>query len=210
MMEELPPLSMWLSTFGLVFAIVDPFGYVPIFISMTSRDTEERRRWMLKRACLTAGLVLGLFTIFGNHILGFFGISIPALQITGGILLLVIGLEMLKVFPFGEKLSSAEKSEGEEKEDISIIPLAIPMLSGPAAIATVIVLGSETDSYFDYVAILSSIAATLFITFLTLRSAGRILKLLGVTGLNVVTRVMGLLLSAMAVQFVINGYLTIR
>lgn len=206
MMENLPPLNFWFSTFGLVFAIIDPFGYVPIFLSMTAKDSQARRRQMLKKACLTAGIVLGIFTLFGNSILGFFGISIPALQITGGLLLLVIGLEMLRVFPFGERLSPVETSEGADKEDISIIPLAIPMLSGPASIATVTVLAAEAQGPFDYLAILLSVVLTLFITFLTLCSAGRILKLLGVTGLNVVTRVMGLLLAAMAVQFVIDGY----
>jgi len=207
---DLPPLSYWISTFGVVFAIVDPFGYVPIFISMTSKDSEHRRRWMLRRACLAAGAMLTLFTLVGTHILGFFGISIPALQITGGLVLIVIGFEMLKVLPIGEKLSPVEKSEGVEKEDISIVPLAIPMLSGPASIAAVVVLGAETTAFLDYIVILTAIGATLGLTYWVLQSADRILAYVGVTGLNVVTRIMGLLLCAMAVQFVINGYLAIR
>ncbi len=207
---EMPPVSFWLSTFGVVFAIVDPFGYIPIFISMTARDSEERRQHMLLKACVAAGIVLTIFTLIGNYILGFFGISIPALQITGGLVLLVIGFEMLKVLPVGEKLSPKEESEGAEKEDISIIPLAIPMLSGPASIATVVVLGAETGSAADYVVILFAIVMTLGITYLVLRRAAKILACVGVTGLNVVTRIMGLLLCAMAVQFVINGYLAVR
>lgn len=207
---EFPPLSTWVSTFGLVFAIVDPFGYIPIFISMTMKDSEERRRLMLKKACITAGVVLILFTVMGNNILGFFGISIPALQITGGLVLLAIGFEMLNVLPVGEKLSPSEKTEGVEKEDISIIPLAIPMLSGPASIATVVVLGSETESVADYSVIFFSIATTLAITYLILRSAAKILAWVGLTGLNVVTRIMGLLLCAMAVQLIINGYIAVK
>ena len=207
---ELPPLSAWVSTFGLVFAIVDPFGYIPIFISMTMKDSEDRRRAMLKKACITAGAVLVVFTIMGNNILGFFGISIPALQITGGLVLLAIGFEMLKVLPVGEKLTPSEKTEGTEKEDISIIPLAIPMLSGPASIATVVVLGSETESAIDYSVIIFSIMATLAITYLILRSAAKILAWVGLTGLNVVTRIMGLLLCAMAVQLIINGYIAVK
>ena len=207
---EIPPLAYWLSTISVIFAIVDPFGYVPIFISMTARDSEDRRRHMLGKACLTAGIVLTVFTLVGTYILQFFGISIPALQITGGLLLLVIGFEMLKVLPIGEKLSAVEENEGVNKEDISIVPLAIPMLSGPASIATVVVLAADALTPEEYAVILFSVVLTLGLTYLVLRSATRILNYVGVTGLNVVTRIMGLLLCAMAVQFVIDGYLSIH
>ncbi len=203
-------LAIWLSTFGVIFAIVDPFGYVPVFLSMTANNSEEQRRKMLKKACATAFLVLTTAAFLGNHILRFFGISIPALQISGGIILLVIGFEMLKVIEVQEKLSSAEVESGIKQEDISIIPLAIPMLSGPASIAAVVVLTSTTQSWFVYPAIMISTILTLLITYLILRSAGRILRLIGDTGLKVMTRVMGLLICAMAVQFVINGYQAVK
>ena len=202
--------SNWVSTFGLVFAIIDPFGYVPIFLSMTSRDTETRRREMLLKACITACLVLIIFLFVGNKILGFFGISLPALQISGGLILLAIGFEMVKVLPVGEKLSEVEEREGTSKEDISIIPLAIPMLSGPASIATVVVLGTKASSSIDYAVVVGSVVITLAFTYLILRSAQKVLQLVGQTGLNVATRVMGLLLCAMAIQFLIDGYLVIR
>ena len=202
--------SVWLSTFGVIFAIIDPFGYVPIFLTMTAKDSEEQRRKMLKRACFTAFVVLTGATFLGNIILHFFGISIPALQISGGLILLVIGFEMVKVIPTPEKITAFEENEGKQKEDISIIPLAIPMLSGPASSASVVVLSSKSDSVFLYPAIIFSIFLTLGFTYLILRSASKIFKLVGVTGLNVMTRVMGLLLCAMAVQFVINGYLGIK
>lgn len=200
----------WLSTLGVIFAIVDPFGYIPIFLSMTSNDTEEQRKKMLKKACLTAFFVLTVSTLIGNQILHFFGISIPALQISGGLILLVIGFEMLKVIPVAEKLSPSEQSEGAKKEDISIIPLAIPMLSGPASIAAVVVLTSTSTSWTIYPAIIVSTLMTLLFTYLILRSAGRILRMIGDTGLKVLTRIMGLLICAMAVQFVINGYLAVK
>ncbi len=199
----------WLSIFSVIFAIVDPFGYVPIFISMTADNTDARRRQMLKKACVAAFVVLVLFTLLGNRILGFFGISIPALQISGGLILLVIGFEMVKVLPVAEKLTPTEEVEGVEKEDISIIPLAIPMLSGPASMATVVVLSSQSQHWLDYVAIVVSIIITLLITYLILMHATRIMALLGVTGLKVMTRIMGLLLCAMAVQYVINGYVVV-
>ena len=202
--------SAWISTFGVVFAIIDPFGYVPLFISITKGNTQEQRTKMLVRACCTAFAILAVFTVAGDSILSFFGISIPALQISGGLILLVVGFEMLKVFPVGEKLSPVEEKEGEEKEDISIVPLAIPMLSGPAAITTVVVLRSRASGVLDIGAILVSVFLTLAFTFVILKSATRILKGIGITGLNVVTRVMGLLLCAMAVQFVIHGYHAIK
>lgn len=203
-------LSIWISTLGVIFAIIDPFGYVPIFLTMTAKDTEEQRRKMLKKACGTAFVVLTLSAFLGNAVLRFFGISIPALQISGGLILLVIAFEMVKVIPTPEKITAHEESEGREKEDISIIPLAIPMLSGPASIASVVVLSAKNDALYLYPAIILSILITLGFTYLILRSASKIFQRVGLTGLNVMTRVMGLLLSAMAVQFVIDGYLGIK
>ncbi len=202
--------SLWLSTFGVIFAIIDPFGYVPLFISMTSGDSSEKRNWALRRACLTAGTVLILFTLLGSFVLSFFGISIPALQISGGLILLVIGFDMVRVLPINAKISAAEESEATRKEDISIVPLAIPMLSGPASMATVVVLGSNAQSTTDYLVVISSVVITLAVTYLILRSANRILKAVGLTGLHVVTRIMGLLLCAIAVQLMINGYQAIK
>lgn len=199
-------LAGLLPTFGLIFAIIDPFGYVPIFLSMTAENTEAERERMVRRASLAAFAVLTAFTILGRYILQFFDISIPALQISGGLILLVIGFEMLNMLPVGQKLTHSEEEEGAKKEDISIVPLAIPMLSGPASIATVVVLAANDESWKNYGVIVASVLVTLLVTYLVLRSAGRILNLVGRTGLNVVTRVMGLLMCAMAIQFVINGY----
>ncbi|MBM4302777.1 MAG: NAAT family transporter [Deltaproteobacteria bacterium] len=203
-------LSIWISTFGVIFAIVDPFGYIPIFLTMTASDTEEQRRLMLKKACVTAFVVLTGAAFLGNSLLRFFGISIPALQISGGLILLVIAFEMVKVIPTPEKITPFEENEGKQKEDISIIPLAIPMLSGPASIASVVVLSAKGESVYLYPSIILSILVTLGFTYLILKSASKIFSKVGVTGLNVMTRIMGLLLSAMAVQFVIDGYLGIK
>ena len=215
MENSLRLFAVFLSTFGVVFAIIDPFGYVPIFLAMTSSNSEEQRRYMLKKACVTAFLVLAISTFLGQQVLEFFGISIPALQISGGLLLLVISFEMLKVIPVVEKLTPFEENEGREKEDISIIPLAIPMLSGPASIASVVVLTSKAQEtseqpWMTYVAILISVWITLLFTYFVLRSATKLFKFVGATGLNVITRIMGLLLSAMAIQFLINGYVAVK
>lgn len=203
-------MELWLSTFGVIFAIIDPFGYVPIFLSLTSGDSEALRKKMIGKACATAFVVLTLSTFIGQHVLKFFGISIPALQISGGLILLIIGFEMMKILPVVEKLSQKEETEAVRKEDISIVPLAIPMLSGPASIATVIVLSSRAETFSDYPRIVGCILLTLLITYFVLRSSSRLIKIIGVTGLNVMTRVMGLLLCAIAIQYVINGYLAVK
>lgn len=199
-----------LSTIGLIFALIDPPGYVPLFLSITANDSEDGRKRILRRACTAAFIVLTVFTFLGNTLLHFFSISIPALQISGGLILLAIGFEMLNMLPRGEKLTRTEQNEATTKEDVSIIPLAIPMLSGPASIVAVIVLSAREASVSNYSAVIASIAFTLGVTYVVLRYATRILNRIGVTGLRVATRVMGLLLCAMAVQFVIDGYHAVR
>lgn len=203
-------LSIWISTFGAIFAVIDPFGYIPIFLAMTPKDSSEKRRWILRKACLTAGFVLTGFTLVGTFILSFFGISIPALQISGGLILLFIALDMIRVLPITAKISADEETEAVGKEDISIVPLAIPMLAGPASLTTVAVLGARAEESVDYLAVILSIVLTLLFTYWILRNADRVLKLLTLTGLHVLTRIMGLLLCAMAVQFILNGYNAIR
>ncbi len=203
-------ISLFLSTLGLIFALIDPPGYVPLFLAITANDSEEGRKRVLRRACVAAFIVLLVFTFAGNLLLSFFSISIPALQVSGGLIMLMIGFEMLNMLPRGEKITRTEQSEASTKEDVSIIPLAIPMLSGPASIVGVIVLAARETSIANYTAILGSIFVSLGATYLVLQYASRILRLFGVTGLRVVTRVMGLLLCAMAVQFVINGYQAVK
>jgi multiple antibiotic resistance protein len=202
--------TLLLSTFGLIFALIDPPGYLPLFLAMTAQDSEEGRRRILRRACTAAFVVLFVFTFLGNYLLQFFAISIPALQISGGLIMLLIGFEMLNMLPRGEKITRTEQSEATTKDDVSIIPLAIPMLSGPASIVAVIVLAAREASFSNYSSILVSIGITLGVTYGVLRHSSRILKLIGVTGLRVLTRVMGLLLCAMAVQFVIDGYQAVK
>lgn len=204
-------ITQFISTFGLIFALIDPMGYVPLFISMTMSHSVERRQKMLLRACVTAFLVLLLFILLGNWILAFFHISIPALQISGGLILLFIGFEMLNLIHNKEPLTPSEESEATHKDDISIVPLAIPMLSGPAAIVAVVVSSAKNPDVGNYVAVILSVFITLLITYFVLRSSERVMRLVGgVTGVNAASRIMGLLLCAMAVQFVIDGFLAIK
>lgn len=119
-------METWLSTFGVIFAIVDPFGYVPIFLSLTAGDSEALRRKMIRKACATAFLVLTISTFIGQQVLSFFGISIPALQISGGLILLIIGFEMMKILPVVEKLSQKKKQKLKEKKISPSFPWQFP------------------------------------------------------------------------------------
>jgi len=194
------------STFGVIFAIVDPFGVIPIFVAMTAKDSQAERKRMLRTACATAFTLLTIFTLVGKHLITFLGITIPAIQISGGLILLVIAFEMLKVLPIQEKLTPHEENEARSRRDISIVPLAIPMLSGPASLATVIMFASEAKSASNFIAVIVSIFLTMLLTYLILRQATLLQKLIGITGINVLTRVMGMFLCAMAVQFILDGY----
>lgn len=202
--------GQFFTTFGLIFALIDPLGYVPLFLTMTLADSAERRQKMLRRACITAFLVLLGFIVLGNGILAFFHISIPALQISGGLILLFIGFEMLNLIRSKEPLTPSEEDEASQKDDISIVPLAIPMLSGPAAIVAVVVSTAKNPDMGHYTAVILSVFLTLLITYFVLSASERVMKVVGLTGVNAASRIMGLLLCAMAVQFVIDGFLGIR
>lgn len=203
-------LAVFFTTFGFIFALIDPLGYVPLFLAMTATDSKERRQRMLRRACITAFLVLLIFIVLGHSILAFFHISIPALQISGGLILLFIGFEMLNLLHSKEALTPSEETEASQKDDISIVPLAIPMLSGPASIVAVVVLTAKSSALANYLVVIVSVFLTLLITYFVLSASERIMKVVGLTGVNAASRIMGLLLSAMAVQFVIDGFLAIR
>jgi len=203
-------LAVFFTTFGFIFALIDPLGYVPLFLAMTATDSKERRQRMLRRACTTAFFVLLIFILLGHSILGFFHISIPALQISGGLILLFIGFEMLNLLHSKEPLTPSEENEASQKDDISIVPLAIPMLSGPASIVAVVVLTAKSSAVANYLVVILSVFLTLLITYFVLSASERIMKVVGLTGVNAASRIMGLLLSAMAVQFVIDGFLAIR
>ncbi len=202
--------AVFFTTFGFIFALIDPLGYVPLFLAMTATDSKERRQRMLRRACTTAFFVLLIFILLGHSILAFFHISIPALQISGGLILLFIGFEMLNLLHSKEPLTPSEENEASQKDDISIVPLAIPMLSGPASIVAVVVLTAKSSAVANYLVVILSVFLTLLITYFVLSASERIMKVVGLTGVNAASRIMGLLLSAMAVQFVIDGFLAIR
>src|ERR1700719_402287 len=188
-----------------VFFLVDPFAVIPVFLAITEGSSDSERRMMARRSAWTCAIVLCTFSFAGSLIFKAFGITLPAFKIAGGIILLQIGLDMLQARQSSTKSTPEETEEGAAKRDASIIPLGMPMLAGPGAISTVMVLVGESHSWWQHVIIYSTIAATAFASFLILSGAGRVQRYLGETGIRILMRLMGLLLVALAVQFVANG-----
>jgi len=188
-----------------VLFIVDPFATVPSFLAMTERDTPEFRRVLARRCAWTAAITLTAFGLGGALIFKLFGITIGAFKIAGGVLIGLNALDMVQARRSSQRETAVEKAEGIQKEDIGIMPLGVPMLAGPGAISTVMVLALGSKSIVTTVALYASIAITAYISYLTLAAASLVERRLGQTGMRILTRLMGLILCAIAIQFVLDG-----
>ena len=191
--------------FGSLFSIVDPFAALPIFLALTGGQDRATQNRTARRATLTCFLVLSTFGVAGTFIFSFFGITIPAFKIAGGILLFGVGLEMMRGKQSDTRATHEEKVEAEAKEDIAIIPMGLPLLSGPGAIATVMVLVGKATTWSQRLGVYSAIVAVSLLTLIVLHSAAMVARVLGRTGINLIGRIMGLILAATAIQFVIDG-----
>ncbi|MDT8357211.1 MAG: NAAT family transporter [Methanomicrobiaceae archaeon] len=200
-------LSFILLSFSSLFIIVNPLGATLFFVSLTEEVSREDRATMAKEACIIAAAILLLFAIAGTYILLLFGITLEAFRIAGGILLFGIGMEMVYARPSRTKMTATEKYEGIDAESIAVMPLAIPIISGPGAIATTVVLTNEAFQYhvFSFAIVILSIILTIGITYLLLRNSEKISERIGQREYRVINRLMGILLIAIAVQFVITG-----
>jgi multiple antibiotic resistance protein len=200
-----PVLSYALVCFGSLFSIVDPFAALPIFLALTGGQSKGQQAGTALRAALTCFLVLTTFGVAGTFIFEFFSITIPAFKIAGGILLFGVGLEMMRAKQSDTRATAEEQVEAESKEDVGIIPMGLPLLSGPGAIATVMVLSGKAQGVGEKIGTVLGIFAVSLITFLVLRSAAFVSRVLGRTGINVIGRIMGLILAAVSMQFVLDG-----
>jgi multiple antibiotic resistance protein len=198
-------LRFSLVAFSAVFFVVDPIATVPVFVTMTQQDSNEKKARMARKACLVACCVLVFFALFGSVVFKMFALTLAAFKIAGGILLMLTAMDMLRSKQAQTRTSEEEIKEASAKNDIAIVPLAMPMLAGPGSIATVMVLTAESKRWWQLIPILASIVLTLVIAYALLRGATFIDRLLGRTGRAVFERVMGLILAALAVQFVIDG-----
>ena len=194
--------SFLITAFVALFVVIDPIGLTPLFVALTTGMSSQKRRRIAIRATLVATGILLVFSIFGENILTFIGISMPAFRIAGGILLFLTALDML----FERRTRRREdQAEEEVEDDPSVFPLAIPLIAGPGAIATVILLVGQTDGTAGYFAVLGVLAGVLALVFMMFLSASVLERLLGKTGITVVTRLLGMLLAALSVQFVLDG-----
>lgn len=199
-------LAFFTVCFPSMFSIVDPIACVPIYLALVGNEERAEQRRTAIRAVMTATLVLGLFAASGTALFHFFGITIPAFKVAGGILLFTMSLEMMRAKTSPVKSTPEEASEAKAKDDVAIIPLGIPLLSGPGAIATAMMWSSRAQEMGEKVALYVSIGLVALIALGALAFAGSIVKLLGKTGINVISRIMGLILAATAAQFVIDGW----
>ena len=192
-----------------LFTLINPIGISPILIIMTERFPQTEKINIAKKGSLTAFITLILFSLLGSVIFNFFGITIEAFQIMGGILFFRNGLRMLDSKIGRSRTTPAEQEESEESDDIAISPIGIPLIAGPGAITAAMLLSSQTPQIYSYFTLIFSIFFVLSLVYLILRNGDVILKLLGTTGIRIIQRLMGLILMVIAVQFVINGVISI-
>jgi multiple antibiotic resistance protein len=188
-----------------IFFLVDPFAALPTFLAITAGADEHRRRRIAWKASLTALVFLSAFAVAGQYIFKMFGITLPAFEIAGGVILLLIGLDMLEAKRSATQEATGDTEAAASKEDAGIVPLGIPMLAGPGAIASVMVLVGQAQNRWQMVAILGSIFITAAICYLVLGNSDKVARALGDTGIRILVRIMGLLLVALAVQYFVNG-----
>lgn len=185
-----------------MFVVIDPIGLAPLFIALTQGMTAAQRRRVAIHAVTVSGIVLVLFALFGEAVLGFIGISMPAFRIAGGILLFLTALDML----FERRTKRREdRTEGEDIDDPSVFPLAIPLIAGPGSIASIILLVGEKPGYEGLLMVLSITALTLVVLLLFLLASSYLDRMVGKKGIDVITRILGMLLAALSVQFVLDG-----
>jgi multiple antibiotic resistance protein len=190
-----------------LLAIVNPIGVVPFFIHFTQSFTREQRQRTIRISSFTAFLVIAVSAVAGLKIIEFFGISIASFQVGGGTLLLISSLAMLNAQPAETK--PADVTEGDEKIDagasIAVVPLTIPLLTGPATISTMVIYAEKTRHWWEQAALVGYGVVIGLVTFVAFSASGRIARVLGRTGINVMTRLMGLILAAMAVELLADG-----
>jgi multiple antibiotic resistance protein len=188
-----------------IFFLVDPFAALPTFLAITEGSDAARRRRIAFKGSLTALIVLSAFVFAGEEIFRLFGITLPAFEIAGGVILLLIGLDMLEAKRSPTQEAVSDTVAAAQKEDAGIVPLGVPMLAGPGAITSVMVLVGQVQKPWQMGAILVAILITAVVCYLVLGHSDKVVKLLGDTGIRILVRVMGLLLVALAAQYFVNG-----
>ena len=202
-----PLVRFSLLALSSIFFLVDPFAAIGSFLAITAGADAARRKRMARKAAITCFIVLTAFALGGQLIFRMLGITLPAFEVAGGLILLLIGLDMLQAKRSATQEAMGDTEEAAQKEDAGIVPLGIPMLAGPGAISSVMVLVGQVPQlwHWEMGAILGSIGSTALASYLVLAGAGRVRRVMGETGIRILVRIMGLLLVALAMQFFVNG-----
>lgn len=198
-------LSFLLLSFSSLFTLINPIGITPILLSITDGQNDIEYKKLVQKGILTAGIVLIIFTLMGNLIFKFYGITIHAFMIGGGILFLRNSFDMIDSKVSRESSTPMETKEATKKEDISITPIGIPLIAGPGAITSVMLLSSQANTLLDKCLIHINIFITLLITYFILILGKKISKKIGTTGIRIIQRIMGIVLLVISIQFIING-----
>ncbi|MGC1380828.1 MAG: MarC family protein [Candidatus Baltobacteraceae bacterium] len=194
------------TAFATAFTIIDPIGMIPLTIGATSRVSPQRRKQIVDQAVIVAAAVILFMGVVGRIILDYLGITLPAFTIAGGVLLFLIAIDMLFGRPTGAKRTEAEEKEAAASENPAVFPLAVPMIAGPGTIATVLLLVNVSrGDRLDLAIVAAAYAVALFVTWLCMRGSTLLLRVMGTTGIHVISRLLGIILAALAVQFVLNG-----
>ncbi len=194
------------TAFATAITIIDPIGMIPMTLGATARVTPQRRNQIIDQAVLVAGGIMVFMGLVGRALLDYLGITLPAFMIAGGILLFLIAIDMLFARPTGAKRTEAEEREAAEGENPAVFPLAVPMIAGPGTIATVLLLVNLSHGdRLDLAIVAVAYAVALVATWLCMRGSTLLLRLISNTGIHVTSRLLGIILAALAVQFVING-----
>lgn len=197
--------TLLLASFTSLFSVVNPLAAMPVFLSLTNRFTDRERTRTATKACIYMFVLLCVFLLIGTYVLSFFGISLPGVRIAGGLIIMRSGYSMLNPDSTGKKLTQEGEAAALEKEDVSFSPLTLPLLAGPGSIAVVIGFASQATSPTEYIMNAVSILLVAIVTYFLLRLAPMSEKYIGYTGLNVMTRLMGFIVLAISVQFILSG-----
>ena len=198
-------LTGYIKIFTTLLAIVNPLGVIPIFVSLTRGSTDKERRHIARTTSITVAVVLGAATLLGKTLLDFFGVSIASFKVGGGILLLLMSIAMMQAKHTESKQTPEEAEEAEEKESIAVVPIAMPLLAGPGAISTVIIYAEASFQPLHLGLIIISSLLVALLTWAALIVANPLSKVMSKTSINIATRLMGLLLAAIAVEFITGG-----
>lgn len=201
----MPDVQEYLKIFIGIIAILNPLGAVPLYLSLTAHHSEQDKKDVAISAAKGAAVILLVALFFGELILGFFGISIHSFRVGGGILILLMAISMLHAKTSEAKNTEAERQEASRRESVAIVPLAMPMLAGPGAISSIILYGERAQGWQHYALISAEIVIVGVLVAILLRLSGKIARKLGQTGMNIITRVMGLMLAAIAIEFISLG-----